>query len=211
MRTAIKAHQLLPEGRHLETLSHRDRACEHPRVVRDGDLLLPVVRSRLLPDPQPLLAYSLGSSLARHLRRAQGPSEALFLRRALLREAHLLREATGRRYPRPQDEPVRRGAPGNRSGAGRARRIQASRGAWPGGRPRRPAPEGKKRSATERREGEGAGRGRLRFQESGQGGPERRAGERPMAPFAQPRARAREFPAPEAARPQRGGATGDRA
>ena len=109
-----------PRGPLPRKPEHRDRARRHLRDFRDEEVPLPALRSQLLPGPQPLLPHGLGPALARKLGRSRGSREALLLRRGLVREAHLLREAAGRGRPRPQDEPVGRSAPGDRPGAGRA-------------------------------------------------------------------------------------------
>jgi hypothetical protein len=93
VRTAIATHGLLPKGLHLESLnietgcvsisvSSGARRSRCPACGRDSSGVHSRYSRTVSDLPWP-----------RHLGRARGPSEALLLRRGLLREEDLLREA----------------------------------------------------------------------------------------------------------------------
>jgi hypothetical protein len=85
MRTAIAHHELLPGGLYLESLS-----------IQTGRVGIRVASGA---SKSRCPVCGLVSSRV-HSRYSRGPREALLLRRALLREAHLLRAAAGRGRPR---------------------------------------------------------------------------------------------------------------
>jgi hypothetical protein len=84
MRTAIAAHELLPDRPAPRKPEHRARVRWHPRGLQDEELPLPALRSRRSSGPQPLLPHRHGPALARELGPAGGPREALLLRRSLV-------------------------------------------------------------------------------------------------------------------------------